>query len=114
MQPILCKGGYALPIKEGKFTIRDIKVAVDNPNADSRLLLMDNSANMAYPSSSLEYPSKNVSSTYNNSRVVDLRGIGGKDSHLREQFASGLKVVNGLSIGAIENIEAGSIYVYID
>ena len=114
MQPLRCVGGFGLPIKQGKFTIREIKAVVKNPNADSRLLLVDNSANQSYPNSMLEYPAKSRESTYNNAPVVDMRGVGDVDSILRESLPSGLKVNNGISIGDLDNIEAGSMYVYVD
>ena len=102
MQPLLCKGGYALPIGKGKKEIYGVVAAVSDPTAASRLALID-SEDFAV-----------VEDVTDKKHFIDLKGLANTDGVIGCMFAEPIKVIDGVAVDAAStNLIAGRTFLYV-
>lgn len=102
MYMLLCKGGYAVPIKAGKVELCGISATVASSAAISELSLVDTDTGIPVPAS-----------TENTEVLVHLKGTANVDGHLTEFFKEPITVRKGLSVAYATNILPGSIIAYV-
>ena len=103
MYPIQCAGGYALPIKEGKFEICGVQIPSSNTAAAIRMTLRDSDAR------------KIVTDLPENGTVIfDSKGLANAQGEISVMFAEPIKVRNGVTIDDnFSNGIAGKNCVYV-
>ena len=106
MRPILCKGGFPVPVKSGKCEVIGICAPANNTAAASRLTLQDNdpyaSLGNALPTESTNL--KNV--------VFDEKGVASVDGNIYHMFKEPLVFVNGICLVNNSNLLPGRTIVY--
>lgn len=105
MYHITCAGGYALPIKTGKFEVLGYSCPVNSTAAASQLTLVD-----ADPYASAG-ASQVTDSAYNRT-VIEKQGIANVDGNLIEWFPEPIKVRYGLALAVATNLKVGKMMVY--
>jgi hypothetical protein len=108
MQPLLCKGGYPLPIGKGMKYICGFVATVSNTAAASRLSLLD----------SAEYKIVDDGNDlqFKNSRrmICDVKGVANVDGTLKCMFPEPIKVLDGVTINSVSaNLVAGRTFLYV-
>jgi hypothetical protein len=109
MYPIECAGHYAVPLKAGKPNIVQIMAAVDDLTKEARLMLVDDLT--VGPSD--KWGKMPANKTKDHSVLCDLKGVAGESGMLQLNCPDTMKVRNGISIIHSENIQPGSIFVYV-
>lgn len=102
MYMLLCRGGYAVPIKPGKMELCGISATVLAPASTSELSLVDTDSGIP-----------EVASTENTEVLVHLKGTANVNGHLTEFFKEPITIRKGLSVAYADNILAGSIIAYV-
>lgn len=104
MYPILCPGGYGVPIKKGKMEVCGIDLKVTASSGDFQVSLFDTNRGV-----SLNIADKKSSD------ALFAHVFGGSTSLVPPflPFPEPIKMRNGISIGDIDNIDPGQIFVYI-
>lgn len=107
MRPMLCKGGYPLPISAGMVSIVGYSAALNSTTTAGRLTLVDRdpyaSLNQALPADSAD--TKGV--------ILDKKAIASADGNISEMFPEPIKAVNGVAIMNADNLLPGKILVYV-
>lgn len=106
MYPILCRGGYAIPIKAGKFKVFGVMATVDDTTASSQIALVDDPAigdNLQGFVLSDVDETKNV--------IANVKGVGSVDGTIGIMLPEPIFVRHGLS-AYFTNVVPGSICVY--
>jgi len=108
MQPVLCAGGYPIPItKKGRHEIVAIVATVNDTTAASRLTLLDSEDyRIVDDGNDLQYKDKRR-------LIFDQKGMANADATLGVVFPEPLKVIHGFTItGATTNLVAGKTFIY--
>jgi hypothetical protein len=103
MQPLLCRGGYPLPIGKGKKEVFGVIATVSDPTAASRLSLVDSEDFSIKPD------------VGNMKRVfLDVKGLANTDGVIGCMFSEPIKVIDGIALNsASTNLVAGKTFLYI-
>jgi len=101
MYPLLCPGGYGIPMKRGKFEIVKITAACNDSAAASRLQLCDSPR--ISPSSK----------TRDEKLVVDLKRVEACNANIDFDCPEPIKIRNALSPLTLTNLVVGSVLVYV-
>lgn len=109
MYPLECAGHYAVPIRAGKPNIVQIMAAVEDMSKDARLTLLDDST----VKQSDVWGKIVASKSSDHALLCDLKCMAGKAGMLQLKCPEPIKVRNGISILHSENIQPGSIFVYV-
>jgi len=110
MYPLVCRGGFPMPAKAGKFSIVGIGASVDVTTAASRLCLVDDEAISEDADIGRILESSDITDI--KTVVWDSKGIASVDGKLGEMFVEPVKVRYGLSLYTL-NLLANSICVYV-
>lgn len=103
MYPLLCKGGYPVPIKAGRFSIVGVMATVNDPTAASRLTLIDSGEGLQVTDDQAMKPV-----------ICDIKGLANADGTIGVMFAEPIKLRDGVSIGSnTTNLMAGRTIVYV-
>lgn len=102
MYMLLCRGGFALPIKKGKMELCGISATVSSSAAVSELSVIDTDTGIPVPES-----------TENTNVVLHLKGTANVDGNLTQFFKEPITIRDGISIGYANNILPGSIIAYV-
>jgi len=104
MYPLVCPGGYGIPMKTGRFEICQIRAAVTTPANAAQLKLADYDITAA----------GGIPGTKDSNHVLlaDLKK-GTEQVDIGMQFKEPIKVRNGICPLTITNLVPGSIFVYI-
>jgi hypothetical protein len=108
MQPLLCKGGYPMPITNGKHEIVAINATISNTAAVSRLTLID--------SDDFKIVADSEAGNYSKNRrtILDLKGIANDGGNLTMVFPEPLKTTRGINISSLStNTVGGKVFVYV-
>jgi len=100
MYHVTCAGGYALPIKEGRFEILGLSCPVNDPTAVSQITLVDGD------------DFKPVTDSAYNKTVIEKKGVASVDGTLEAWFPEAIKLRKGLTIAVATNLKAGKMMVY--
>jgi hypothetical protein len=101
MYPLLCPGGYGLPVKTGRFEIMKITAACSDSNAAARLQLID---------SERKLPSSKITG---DRMLVDLKRVAVCDANIIFDCPEPIKVRDTVSPLLSTNLVPGSIMVYV-
>lgn len=101
MYPLLCSGGYGVPMKRGKFEILKITAACSSSSAEARMQLCD--SRRVSPSS--KTPAEHL--------ICDLKRVAACDANIIFDCPEPIKIRNGLAPLILTNLVVGSIIVYI-
>ena len=102
MYPLHCTGGYAMPIKDGKFEICAIGFKTATHGTANELSLWDTGVNTVIDEDNPPNDAQRIFHMFGKDDSTDFYSL-----------PEPLKVRRGLSIGAISNIDPGQIYVYV-
>jgi hypothetical protein len=103
MQPLLCKGGYPLPIGKGKKEIYGVVAAVNDTASASRLTLRDSNDFNVTPSA------VNLKGIF-----ADIKGLANADGVIGLMFSEPIKVIDGVCItSASTNLLPGRTFLYV-
>lgn len=101
MYPLLCPGGYGLPIKTGRFEIMKITAACSDSSAAARLQLIDSARQL--PASKLKA----------DKLLVDLKRVAACQPNIVFDCEEPIKVRDTISPIYSTNLVPGSIMVYV-
>lgn len=108
MQPLMCRGGYPMPICKGKHEIVAIIATVSDPTAASRINIID-SDDFKIVTDGLDLQYKD-----NRRTIFDMRGLANADASIGIVFPEPLKTTRGISLNSLStNLKAGMIFVYV-
>ncbi len=108
MQPLMCRGGYPMPISLGKKEIVAISATVNDPTAASRITLIDSDDFKIVPNGD------NMQYEDNRRLIFDQKGLANSDGVLGMVFPEPLKTTRGISVNSLtSNIEGGKVFVYV-
>lgn len=99
-----CAGGYANPVKDGKFNIMGVCATVKDTTAASRVTLVDNAQRACLASS---YAAQQEP------EIIDIKGVANVNGILQVCFDDPLVARKGLSCTNADNIVAGSLKVFV-
>lgn len=111
MYVMQCVGGYAVPLKGGRYQVVGMRATVSTTTTASRVVLCDDSG--------ITEGAKwgrflDGTTPYNyTTNVVDTKGIANVDGYLEVLYPEPLQVRHGLSAVVTDNIIPGSLIVYI-
>lgn len=107
MRPILCKGGYPLPVKSGMCEIVGVCAPVNSVSTAARLTLQDADpyADGADPLPAESTELKNI--------IFDYKGMASVDNNVVQMFKEPIKAVNGVCLVNASNLLPGRIVVYV-
>ncbi len=111
MQPLLCKGGYPMPITKGKFEILAVHATIEDTTAAARLTLLDSDDFAVVPDGvTMQYKDN-----HNNRRLIfDQKVIANSSGAIEMVFAEPLKTIRGVSVNSLSsNTEGGKVFVYV-
>ncbi|UCE05512.1 MAG: hypothetical protein JSW07_18170 [bacterium] len=109
MYPLLCQGGYGMPIKAGKFEIIQIEAPGSDTNASSRLTLLDDTE--VEPTDD-KWGQLVKTKTKVHHIIYDQKRVAACHANLSTELKEPIKVRNGLSVLNATNLVPGSIMVY--
>jgi hypothetical protein len=109
MRPILCAGGYGVPMRAGAFQIVHVTAACSDSNASSRLQISEAASTIA----NQQWVPKLAAKLRNNDLLIDLKRVAACQPNIDWSPQEQLQVTKGLAIIKTENLEPGSIFVYI-
>lgn len=109
MYPILCTGGYGVPLKAGKCEIIQITAAASDSVAAARLTIVDDRDLTKED----RYGNLLEAKENQHSLVFDKKRVAACDANIDWHPAEPLRVRHGLSVVNAENLVPGSIMVYI-
>ena len=107
MQPLMCAGGFPMPIKKGRFEIYAILATIDDTTVESRITLIDSEDFKIVPDSN--------DMQYKDSRrmIFDMKGLANADGCIGMVFPEPIKVIKGISLNSLSNnLTAGKTFVY--
>lgn len=107
MRPILCKGGYPVPIKTGMCEIVGVCAPVNSVSTASRLTLQDNDPYADF-GNALPAEDTNLKNI-----IFDFKGMASVDNNVVCMFKEPIKVINGVSLVNNSNLLPGRIIVYV-
>ena len=103
MQPLVCRGGFPLPIGKGKKEIYGVMAVVNDPTAASRLSLFD-SENFNITTNAVD-----LKKTF-----CDLKGLANADGVIGCMFPEPIKVIDGVAMNGVStNLIAGRTCLYV-
>jgi hypothetical protein len=108
MYPLTCAGGYAVPIRAGKFEIVQIKATIDDLSVDSRLRIIDDDG-----ITSSRWGRILADGTDQDTGICDLKGIADTVGDLSLDLIEPIKVRDGISISYATNLVPGNIFIYV-
>jgi hypothetical protein len=107
MRPILCKGGFPLPVKEGMCEIVGVCAPVNSVSTAARLTLQDNNPYAdgvdPFPTESADL--KNI--------IFDYKAMANVDNNIAQMFKEPIKAINGVCLVNASNLLPGRIIVYV-
>uniref|UniRef100_A0A6M3KUP4 Uncharacterized protein n=1 Tax=viral metagenome TaxID=1070528 RepID=A0A6M3KUP4_9ZZZZ len=114
MRPLVCPGGYAVPNRTGKFRIVAITAACSSVSASSRLMLVEDSK--APNSLEQKWISLDGSDTKEKQHtiLVDLKRVAACDANIIYNPPEPINTTNGILSIKTDNLEPGSIAVYVE
>jgi hypothetical protein len=107
MYPMLCSGGYGVPMRGGKYEIIYITALTDVAASTARLTLLDDS------NITTRYGTTVGTKTKAHEQVVDIKRLAVCETTLKWEPTEPMKVRYGLSVLNATNLIAGSINVYV-
>lgn len=108
MYPLVCKGGYPMPLRAGKFDIVQISAPAGTVGTVSRLTLIDDLGLAEDATLGRVLTNDNIYKT----TIVDLKSTTAEGG-LNQVFQEPLKVRKGISVKNADNLQPGSIMVYV-
>lgn len=102
MYPLHCTGGFAMPIRSGKFEVVGVGINLATIDSDYELSLWDTGTNAIVDH---EHPPTDAR------RIFHVNGTGAGPEFIR--FPESIKVRGGLSVGVATNIDPGELYIYV-
>ena len=102
MYPLHCTGGFAMPIRSGKFEIVGVGLNLGAVSTDYELSLWDTGVNAIVDH---ENPPADAR------RIFHANGDGAGSEFI--PFPESLKVRSGISVGVATNIDPGELYIYV-
>ncbi len=111
MRPLTCYGGYPNPLREGKFSVVGMRAIVSDPTAASRVTLVDDST-LKQGDRHGRILDKNYKASAH-TPLIDAKGVANNDGTLEIIFPEPMTVLYGLSAVATDNIEGGTLSVFI-
>jgi hypothetical protein len=110
MYPLLCPGGYGVPVTGARVDVIGVRAAVSSPASASRLILLDD------PDINGDNFGRILSDTapYDNYSgfIVDVKGVADVDGNLEVLFPEPIRLRYGISVAETTNLVPGSIMVY--
>ncbi len=110
MYPNTCTGGFFMPLKTGRFTITGFKATVADPTAVSRVVLIDDETILPYDKFGKFHPTSYTIQT----GIIDEKGIANADAILECIFPSPVRIRNGISAINTDNLQAGTLKLYVE
>lgn len=108
MRPILCKGGYPIPIATGRMEIFGFSATVNSTAAASRITLVDSEDFKIIPDD------QDLNPVNNRRTFSDVKGIANGDAILTVMFPEPYKTIKGVTIAdGTTNLVAGKNFVYV-
>lgn len=107
MYPILCPGGYGVPMKAGKMEIVAIVAAGSDASSSSRLTLLD------YAAAGDKMGTFIKSKTKDYDQIIDIKRVAACEPNITFYPALPIKTRSGISVLRSSNMEPGSITVYV-
>lgn len=104
MYPLVCAAGYPNPVRKGKFEVLQITATVTDPAATARVKLLDSDQMMLYPS---------TYSSPSEPQFIDIKIAPNEKGTLEGKLAEPVKLRKGISIVNADNIDVGSLKVYV-
>lgn len=107
MQTIKCKGGYAVPVKEGMCSIVGYSAVVNSASTESRLTIVDKNPYETLGAAVVtdDDALKDI--------VIDHKGMASVDNTLHCMFPEPIKVTRGVTVVTASNLLPGKIVLYI-
>jgi len=107
MQTLKCRGGYAVPVKEGMCSIVGYSAVVSSAATASRLTVVDKNPYETLGAAAVtdDDALKNV--------VIDHKGVASVDNTLHCMFPEPVKVTKGITVVNASNLIPGKIILYI-
>jgi len=102
MYPLHCTGGFAMPIRSGKFEIVGVGLNLDAVSTDYELSLWDTGVNAIVDHDNPPADAR---------RIFHANGDGAGPEFF--SFPEPIKVRSGISVGVMDNIEVGELYIYV-
>lgn len=107
MYPILCPGGYGVPMRAGKYEIVYITALTDTASSTARLTLLDDS------NITSRYGTTVGTKTKAHDQIVDIKRLAVCETTLKWEPKESMKLRYGLSVLNATNLIPGSINVYV-
>ena len=109
MYPMECKGGFFVPIREGKFEVIGFQAVVSDTAAASQVTLIDDKEIAVGAKFG-----RILSDTYDvQTGFVDIKGLANTDGNLEQFFPSPLKLRRGVSAVKTSNVVPGTLKLYV-
>jgi hypothetical protein len=108
MRPVLCAGGYPLPIKSGKCKVVGFSCSTNVAATASRLTLKDDDP---FKSGGIPMPTED---SQLKDVLIDKKGMASVDVNLAEHFIHPITFVNGICLVNASNLLVGRLIVYIE
>jgi hypothetical protein len=100
MYHVTCAGGYALPIKTGRFEVLGYSCPVNDPTAVSQITLIDGD------------DFKPVTDSSENRTFVEKKGVANVNGNLEAWFPEPIKLRKGITLAVATNLKVGKMMVY--
>jgi len=111
MRPILCAGGYGVPMRAGAFQVVHITAACSDSNASSRLQICEDISTATEKEKNWIPPIKEKEK--DQKLLIDLKRVAACQPNIDWSPKEPFQVTRGLAVIKTENLEPGSIFVYI-
>ena len=108
MQPLLCPGGYGVPVKAGRYKVCQIHGIIDAGQSADVHIVDDGTLEWSDSMGNLL-----TSKTSNQKTLFRCKGYSSTDGHLSVTFSEPVDVKNGLSLIEYTGIEPGTLLVYV-
>jgi hypothetical protein len=104
MYPLQCAAGYPNPVKRGKFEVYQVTATITDIGATARIQLIDSDAMMLY-ANGYQNPAE--------PQIIDIKVLPGERATVEGKLSEPVKLRKGISIVNADNIDVGSLKVYV-